>query len=215
MLISFLILFMILATNSYAILDPNEISAYGGESLADKLIEESQGLGSIRLSDSRFPASPKESRSLQENKSLIWTPMPNSLSGSGNTPLESRTISEDQDNAQTSATPAKDNRVAGSWSFELNDTPSKQVVLTLFQIEDAVFGSGSIKDRNNTFVTAASGKIGGEQLDLNIVSIGTIALYRLSMKSNDDSASGIYKIYEASGQTRTGNVQGIRNLPMS
>lgn len=214
-LILFTITSILFTANSWAILDPSEVGRYGDSSLADKLIGISQGVPMDLRSDTRFPATPFESRKLQENKSVVWSPMPKSLGAQGKTPEESRSLPGDQIDAQSSVPNVEENRVAGTWSFELNDTESRQIVLTLFQIEDAIFGSGSIKDGENTFMAAASGSINGGNLGLDIISIGTVSLYRLATNLSDDAVSGTYKAYSASSQISTGTVQGIRNLPMS
>ena len=231
--ISLMFVFTLLAINAYAILQPNEVLTGGGESLADKLIEASQGKTIYKPTDTRFPANPKGSRSLQENKSLVWTPMPETLS-SGKSPEATRTQSQGQGDEGATAfmsdttvagtsvgtqtpTPTA-NAVAGTWSLDLNDTASKQVVLTLFQVEDKVFGSGSMKNGNDTLAVAASGALKDDQIYLDITSIGTISLYSLVMTSNGDrsgSVSGDYKAYAANGQTWMGKVQGGRSLPKS
>jgi len=236
LILSPIITLILLTTNSYAILDPSEIGSSGGSSLADTLIEQSQGSGLFQRSAPGFPASPFESRKLQENKSLVWTPMPTSLGGQGKNPKESRrllsgdqsntqnslpiveenrSVSGDQINAQNSLPIVEENRVAGSWSLVLNDTESRKILLTLFQIEDAIFGSGSIDDGENTFVAAASGNMNGDKLDLDVISLGTLGLYRLSTTFSNDAVSGTYKAYSANGQIGTGDVQSTSFLSMS
>ena len=220
--ISLIFVFSLLALNAYAILQPSEVRLGGEESLADKLIDASVG---------KVPAknrpTPQQSRSLQENNSLVWTPMPETLSA-GKTPRASRTQSQGQVNASSAAlmsdtavagspvgtqNPTSSN-LAGTWSLELNDTPSKQVVLTLFQVEDKVFGSGSMENGNDTLVVAASGALKGDQIYLDIISVGTISLYSLVMNSSADSASGDYRAYMANGLTWEGKVQGDKSLPI-
>jgi hypothetical protein len=205
-------LLSLLAANSYAILDPSEIGASERSSLADALIDQSQGITSKER-----PMTPQEARKLQEGRSIVWTPMPSSLEGQSKNPKAPRgSVSEDKSKAQSSSLPTvEENRIDGSWSFVLNDTESKKILLTLFQIEDAIFGSGSIKAGENTFVAAASGKITGDNLDLNIISLGTLGLYRLSATLSNEAVTGMYKSYSANGQIDTGDLQGIRNLPMS
>ena len=236
LILSPIITLILLTTNSYAILDPSEIGSSGGSSLADTLIEQSQGSGILQRSSPGFPASPFESRKLQENKSLVWTPMPTSLyGGKGKNPKQARALSEDliksqnslpiveenrsvsgdQINAQNALPIVEENSVAGSWSLVLNDTESRKILLTLFQIEDAIFGSGSIVDGENTFVAAASGNMNGDKLDLDIISLGTLGLYRLSTTFSNDAVSGTYKAYSANGQIGTGDVQSTSFLPMS
>jgi hypothetical protein len=227
---------IVLNPNAYAILETHEVSA--GGSLADKLIESSQGGGILRLTDPSLPPTPQQSRALREKNlewtpTFVWTPMPGALS-THTTPRASRTESHGQVNESSAAlmsdttvagspvgtqnpTPSFAN-LAGTWSLDLNDTASKQVELTLFQVEDKVFGSGSMKNENDTLVVAASGSLQGDQIYLDITSIGTISLYSLVMTSSGDRrdlVSGDYKAYTADGRTWMGKVQGSRNLPTS
>jgi len=222
--------------NADAILQPSEVST--GGSLADKLIEATQGGGILRLKQNDMPAIPQQSRALHENNlewtpTLVWTPMPAMLS-THTTPWASQTEAQGQVNESSIAlmpdttaagssvgtqdpTPLSAN-LAGTWSLDLNDTSPKQVVLTLFQVEDKVFGSGSMKNGNDTLVVTASGSPQDDRIYLDITSIGKISLYSLVMTSSSDrrdSFSGDYKAYTADGQIWMGKVQGSRILPTS
>jgi hypothetical protein len=229
--ISLIVVFTLLVLNAYAILEPSLIGE-DGESLADKLIDESVG---------KIPqphvTEPQEARAQEwKSNSLLSTPTPNTLSAlvAAKNPQTARTESQGRVN-QSSAALMSDTTVAsssvgtknptpssadlaGTWSLDLNDTSSKEVVLTLFQFEDKVFGSGSMKNGDDTLVVAASGALKEDQIYLDITSIGTISLYSLVMTSSGDRGdlvSGNYKAYMANGQTWMGKIQGSKSLPIS
>ena len=234
--ISLMFVFTLLALNASAILQPYDVSE--GGSLADKLINATQGGGILRTHHPDMPPTPKMVRALRDRNLewkpvLVWTANPWSLSTYAN-PRASRTESQDQANESSAAvipettvegssvetqnpTPLSYN-LAGTWSLDLNDIPPKQVVLTLFQVEDKVFGSGSMKNGNDTLVVAASGTSIEDQIYLDITSIGTISLYSLVMTSSGDRGdlvSGDYRAYTTDGRTWMGKVQGRRILPIS
>ena len=234
--VSLMFVFTLLAINAYAILQPSEISKGGEESLADKLIEATQGGGILRTHHPDMPPTPQmvryfRDRNLEWKPVLVWTAKPWAMS-TYTAPRASRIASQDLANESSAAlmpettiegtpvgtqnpTPSSGN-LSGTWSLDLNDIPPKQVVLTLFQVEDKVFGSGSMKNGNDTLVVAASGTSIEDQIYLDITSIGTISLYSLVMTSSGDRGdlvSGDYKAYSADGRTWTGKVQGRRILP--
>jgi hypothetical protein len=214
-LISLIFVFISLVLNAYAILEPSDIWWEGEGSLADQLINASLGL----IPRHHMPT-PEEARALDwENSAILKTPI-----------LGARTLYESPVNESSAAsmpdttvagssvgiqnpTPSSAN-LAGTWSLDLNDTPSKQVVLTLFQIEDKVFGSGSMKNGTDILVVVALGALQDDQIYLDITPTGTISPYSLVMTSSGDRGdfvSGDYKAYTADGQTwMVGKVQGRR-----
>ncbi len=221
MAVSIIFLFTLLALNAYAIMQPSSVWSGGEESLADKLIDASQG----KVPPPPHKLTPWESRALQEDKSLVWKPMPETLS-SGTTPEVTRAQSHGQANKSSAAlmpdttvagipvgaqnpTPPFAN-LAGTWSLRLDDTPANQIVLTLFQVEDKVFGSGSMTNgaNNDNLIVAASGGQMENQIYLDVTSIGTISLYSLAMNYSAEPVSGDYKAYMANGRTWVGKVQG-------
>ncbi len=234
--ISLMFALTLLTLNAFAILQPYDISP--GGSLAENLINATQGGGILRTHHPDMPPSPKIVRALRDRNLewkpvLVWTANPWSLS-TYSTPRASRTESQGQPTESSAALmpdttieskpvepqnpPTLSTDLSGTWSLDLNDTTSRQVVLTLFQVEDKVFGSGSMKNGNDTLVVTASGEPKGDQIYLDITSIGTIGLYSLVMTlSGDlrDTVSGDYKAYAADGRTWMGKVQGRRMLSIS
>jgi hypothetical protein len=219
-----------LAANVAAIQDPGTISVGAGESLADKLIEASNDPG-VLVSDTGFAATPGESKKQWANSTGVDFTMPESLSASGNSAKESRAAAEATKSEQTEDTvdeeaPAAEDTAAtepetsssgaatagGSWSFTLDESTPKEMVLTLFQSGDAVFGTGSINTGDSTLVVAASGTADSDSMDLDVTSIGTISLYRMALNLDGDSASGSYDAFAASGDTWTGNAHGVRSV---
>jgi hypothetical protein len=230
LIISALILTACLAANAAAIQDPGTVTVGAGESLADKLIEASNGPG-VLVSNTGFAATPGESKKQWTNRTGVDFTMPESLSASGNSAKESRAAAEAVSSEQTEdtadeETPAAEETtsaepetsssgaasVGGSWSFTLDESTPKEMVLTLFQSGDAVFGTGSINMGDSTLVVAASGSANSDSMDLDVTSIGTISLYRIALNLDGDSASGSYDAFAASGETWTGNAQGVRSV---
>jgi hypothetical protein len=229
-----LILTACFGANVSAIPDPSAVSVGEGESLADKLIEASNGPG-ILQTNIGVAANPDASRKEWSNRTGVDFTMPESLSAGGNSAKASRASAEAssesqaaEDTADTTdieAPPAEETTAAsdasssgaasvgGSWSFTLEDSTPKEMVLTLFQSGDAVYGTGSINTGDSTLVVAASGSVDGESMDLDVTSIGTIGLYRIALDLDGDSANGNYDAFAASGETWEGNARGVRSVP--
>jgi hypothetical protein len=225
------VLFKFLAAPAYAFYDASEVNVGTGESLADKLIDETNGAGTM-AGDTRFAPTPQASRKIWANDTGVNFTMPSTLSGGGSNPQESRAqaeataTSQNQSTNTQSVTPtqaptetpqttseptAAAGNVSGSWMFELNDNTLKEMVLTLFQSEGAVFGTGSMKDGNNTFPVTASGSTDGENLSLDVTTSGSINMYKLALTASGDSASGDYKAFSSDGQSWTGTATGTRS----
>jgi hypothetical protein len=101
--------------------------------------------------------------------------------------------------------------VSGSWSLDLNDSASRKAILTLFQNGDAVYGTGNLNLDANTAMTAvASGTVTGDQVNLDIVSLGKISLYRVSMTVSGDSATGNYTTFSPGLSPATGTAKGSK-----
>jgi hypothetical protein len=175
-------------------------------------------------------ATPKLSRELQKNKSsLDWT-MPSTLTGGGDSAKESRTEAESSGSetatnaAAEQAAPAESTSAAtdtelppaqpatatagGSWYLTLNDSVQRELVLTLFQKGNDVFGAGKIKEGNSTLDVTVSGAATNETLELNLVSANPIVQYKLNLDLSGDYATGVYKASSASGDTWMGSAEG-------
>jgi hypothetical protein len=229
-ILSSLVLSLLFASNIQAILDPSQVSVGQGESLADQLLQVSNEGGGLATSDPRFPSTPQKSRELQENKSsLDWT-MPSTLSTSATSAKSSRVEAESNVVSQNDTTSQETPLVAdtsstvqselppessvasmgGSWSFELNDSSKRDVALALFQSGNYVYGAGNMREENSTHQLAASGSIQDETMDLDIITLGTINLYKLTLDLSGDSAVGDYQAFSASGDAWKGSAEGLR-----
>lgn len=107
--------------------------------------------------------------------------------------------------AQTAAAAAN---VGGSWSFLLNDTQEKDLALSLFQKDGDVFGAGKMRDGEDIMDVAVSGTVTSSTLQINLVTLGTISLYKLDLDLSGEAASGRFQAISTSGETWTGNADG-------
>jgi hypothetical protein len=107
-------------------------------------------------------------------------------------------------------------KVSGSWSLKLDDNTSRKADLTLFQNGNAVYGTGDINQGTNTTLqAAASGTVTGSMLNLNLVSLGKVSLYRFSLTIIRDSVTGSYSALTPGASQITGTAKGERFLPLS
>jgi hypothetical protein len=168
------------------------------------------------------PQSSRAAEIGQSGKDILSTPIGNKLTSGATNPQEAR----GQDQNQTVATPtvAVDANVkakppmsselvivSGSWSLDLNDSASRKAIMTIFQNRDAVYGTGNLNlDANTAMIAAASGTVTGDQVNLDIVSLGKVSLYRIVMTINGDSATGSYTAFSPGLPPSTGTAKGLR-----
>ena len=171
------------------------------------------------------PAAARSAESGQKGKDILSVPLGGKLGVIGYNPKDTRS----QDLSQTSpvqnasanttasapvqvAAPPEPTSVSGSWSLELTDSASRTAVLTLFQSGDAVYGSGNVNlDANTTMMAAASGTLTGSELNLDLVTLGKVNLYRLTLMVSRESATGNYTAYSPSSSPSTGTAKGTRS----
>jgi hypothetical protein len=187
-------LIAVLALNSQAIYD-------GSGGSADQLIDASKGI-ITPVVDTRFPTSPQEARALRDaKKNIEYSDVP--------IPVSSDTIK-----ANSSVEVTKPNEpaaiISGNWSFELNDSTLKEVILTLSQSDDTIFGTGSFEEGNNTLNVTASGTMNMDELNLDLMPAGTANLYMLALAVRGDYATGDYKAISPGGKSWTGEARGNR-----
>jgi hypothetical protein len=222
--------FSILFINAHAIDDD-------GSGSADQLIDASNGI-SPYVVDTRFPASPQESRRLQGIDNNLNNAAPGSSSNGATSAQDSTTQAESgglnqnttensestNETASSMTTSAPETATAsGNWSFVLNDSTNgstnrgtlKEVSLAINESDHVVLGSGNITEGNDTRQVTATGLEDGNRLDLNLTTLGTVNLYMLSLTTNGDSAAGEYRAHSADGQSWTGNATGTKSLPQS
>jgi hypothetical protein len=224
-----LIMLAFFAANAHAIQDAGSVTLGQGESLADKLIEESN-TGSVYKNDAGFAPTPKAQRELDKNKSsLDWT-MPSTLTGGGDSAKSSRTQAEASSEVAVASTAAEQAEpaantsnatdtelppaqpevatVGGSWYFTLNDSVERDLNLAIFQKGNDVFGAGKIKEGNNTQDVTVSGAVADATLELNLVTSNPIVQYKLNLELSGDYATGEYQAFSTSGDSWTGSAQG-------
>jgi hypothetical protein len=109
------------------------------------------------------------------------------------------------------STQARPTSAAGTWTFEIASGKPIYANITLVQSEDAVFGKGKIMDENDTKTAVASGSIKGDVLNLDLVSLEDLRLYRLSMTVSGNSVTGSNTAYSPSESPSTGPAKGLRS----
>ena len=168
------------------------------------------------------PATPQEARELQKNKSALnWT-MPSTLTGGGDSAKESRESAQSSSESETSTsaeeTAASDLEISpvrteavnvqGNWFFTLNDSVIRDLALTLLQDGSDVYGSGRIKEGNNSMDVSASGAVIGSDMKLNLVSTNPIIQYKLNLTLDQDRASGDFRAFCAGCENWIGTAEG-------
>ena len=219
---------VLVAVFSILSINAHSIDSDGSES-ADQLIDASNGYTPYVV-DTRFPASPQESRRLQGIDNNPNNAGPGSSASvatsaqDATTPTESAALNQNTTvNSETASTmtisATEATTASGNWSFVLNDSTNggalKEVALALNESDHVVFGYGNIAEGNNTQQVTASGLEDGNRLDLNLTTLGTVNLYMLSLNMNGDSAAGEYMAHSADGQSWTGNATGTKSVPQS
>ncbi|MBP7069735.1 MAG: hypothetical protein KBA97_01530 [Methanothrix sp.] len=220
-----LISFGLLLMGLQAVLLPDSASIASGISV-DEYIEQSN-IQSINVEATANQARASRERHFaeKENSTLDWD-MPSSLSSSGSTPFESRSMAQEQSPAEEAASSSpqpstsagseiasNDTTMAnasGSWSLQLVDSIQRDVSLALFQEGSSIFGSGSIREDNSTRQVTASGTLQGEALSLDLTAQQPIVLYKLLLNISHEDASGTYSAMSASGEKWTGHADGFR-----
>ncbi|MFZ3149190.1 MAG: hypothetical protein WA137_09120 [Methanothrix sp.] len=186
----------------------------GGSGLsADQLIDFSNG---IYIPDNGMPENPQAARKLWSEESGINFTMPGKLSENGTNPKASRSSAKtgealEYQTASTviSPTTSQASIAAGNWSFQLRDSKNRFLALKLFQLEDAVFGTGNMNDGGDTMKVSASGSVSADKLSLDVISSGTVNLYRLKLNLSGNFAEGEYRAFSTKGDPWTGIAEGV------
>ena len=96
----------------------------------------------------------------------------------------------------------------GNWYFTLNDSVERDLNLAIFQKGNDVFGSGKIKEGNNTQDVTVSGAVADATLELKLVTSNPIVQYKLNLNLSGDYATGEYQAFSTSGDSWTGSAEG-------
>ena len=174
------------------------------------------------------PQASRDTQTGQKGKDILSVPLGGKLDTIGYNPKDTRAqdlsqISPVQNAAANTtvskplqvAAPAEPTSVSGGWSLELTDTASSTSALTLWQSGDVVFGSGNVNlDANTTMMATASGTLTGDELNLDLVTLGKVNLYRLALMVSGESATGDYTAYSPSASPSTGSAKGTRTVAL-
>jgi len=107
--------------------------------------------------------------------------------------------------------------LAGNWSLELKDMksiPIGDIELQLHQSEAALFGTGTFKQGLiRQMATAEGSLLEGNAMILNVVTMDSVYLYRMTLNSVDgNSTSGTFILYLPTGEAPVkGTVSGGRS----
>ena len=114
-----------------------------------------------------------------------------------------------QTQSQSSVTAA----IQGKWSMEFNFGSPPKATLNLFQNQDKVYGTGAIiLDPKTNLEVATGGTVIGNQMNLDMISLGNVSLYSISMTVIGNSASGTYTAYRPGASSPiSGTATGLRS----
>mgnify|MGYP001076064634 FL=1 len=208
-----------------SILLPDSPSIASGSSVDDYIEQSNIQTIDVEAVANQAKASRERYFAEKENSTLDWD-MPSSLSGSGSTPFESRSMAQEQSSAEVQDSSSQSSEIStdaqiasnqsvianasGTWSLQLNDSMQRDVSLTLFQEGASIFGSGSLREGNSTSQVMASGTLQGDLLSLDLTTQQPITLYKLLLNLSDDDVSGKYSAISSGGDKWTGQVDGFR-----
>ena len=118
--------------------------------------------------------------------------------------------------AQSTLQSSESTPIAGSWSIEFNFGAPPKATLNLFQNEDKVYGTGTlVLDPKTNLEVAAGGTVMGDKMNLDIISLGNVSLYSISMTVIGNSASGTYTAYSPGASPISGTATGLRSTTKS
>lgn len=208
-----------------SILLPDSPSIASGISVDDYIEQSNIQTIDVEAVANQAKASRERYFAEKENSTLDWE-MPSSLSGSGSTPFESRSMAQEQSSAEVQDSSSQSSEIStdaqiasnqsvianasGTWSLQLNDSMQRDVSLALFQEGASIFGSGSLREGNSTSQVMASGTLQGDLLSLDLTTQQPITLYKLLLNLSDDEVSGKYSAISSGGDKWTGQVDGFR-----
>jgi hypothetical protein len=117
---------------------------------------------------------------------------------------------------QTQLQSSSSTTISGKWFMEFNFGSPPKASLNLFQNGDVVYGTGAIVlDAKSNLEVAAGGTVMGDKMNLDIISLGNVSLYRVSMTVSGNSASGSYTAYSPNTSPISGTATGIRSATQS
>lgn len=200
LLLSLLLAF--LAINAYSINwdDP-------GTQTADQMISGEENEYETGLN----PQEAREAQVGEKGKDILSQKIGGNLTTGSSTPQEARNLGETQnastqsvvedDTTSIQAEPEEVQTISGTWFLELVDSAVRNATITLMQSASGkVYGKGTIVEGNDTFTATASGSISGDKLNLDLVTLEKLGLYRLALTISADSATGNYDLFSPSSE---------------
>lgn len=108
----------------------------------------------------------------------------------------------------TTATAATPVSVAGRLSLTLTDNQVRSANLILSQSGDVIFGRGYMVTGNTTQDVSATGSVTGSAVDLDLLTMNDITLFRLDLNLSGSALAGDYTAYSATSAPWTGRAEG-------
>ncbi len=108
----------------------------------------------------------------------------------------------------TAATAAAPASVAGRLSLILTDNQVRSANLILSQSGDAIFGRGYMIAGNTTQDVSATGSVTGSEVNLDLLTMNDITLFRLDLNISGSALAGDYTAYSATSAPWTGRAEG-------
>ena len=157
------------------------------------------------------PQEAREAQVGQKGKDILSQKIGGSLTTGSSTPQEARNLDETQnastqsvvedDTTSIQAEPEEVQIISGTWSLELVDSAVRNATIILLQsASGVVYGKGTIVEGNDTFTATASGSFAGDKLNLDLVTLEKLGLYRLVLTVRADSATGDYDLFSPSSE---------------
>jgi hypothetical protein len=98
--------------------------------------------------------------------------------------------------------------IAGGWTIALDNAGTKSLKLTLYQNNDAVFGSGDIIVLGNSTPVSAGGTLNSNSLTLYVIPSGEPSLYKIDMMVGPGSMTGSYFFSAQAATQQSGSASG-------
>ena len=98
--------------------------------------------------------------------------------------------------------------IAGGWTIALDNAGTKSLKLTLYQNNDAVFGSGDIIVLGNSTPVGAGGTLNSNSLTLYVIPSGEPSLYKIDMMVGPGSMTGSYFFSAQAATQQSGSASG-------
>jgi len=136
-------------------------------------------------------------------------------SNPANNTTNSTNITSNNDSVMAEETPAPKAvaTVDGNWYFELVDSKTRYLDLTLFSVANMVTGRGSLNQDNKTLTVTTRGSQAETKVKLDIISFDEKTytediLFKLDLQMDNQTLSGSYDAYDAQGSKVIGQATG-------